>query len=71
VKLLWLDLKYYPIACLEELRKIIKNLSQDSRHPRQDSKEAPSKYESGSLLNYFLVGYFKMLSVAGLHNIEG
>jgi hypothetical protein len=45
----WPNLRYYPSICLVGLRKITKNLSQDSRIPGQDSKSGPTEYDAGAL----------------------
>jgi hypothetical protein len=45
----WRNLRYYPGVCLENLRKTMKNLSQDSRSPGQDLDPGPPKYEAGVL----------------------
>jgi hypothetical protein len=37
---------YYPGICLEGLSKTMKNLTQDNRGLRQDSKRTPLRYES-------------------------
>jgi hypothetical protein len=44
-----LILEHYPSICLEGLRKIIRNLSQDSCSPGQDLKPGPPEYEAGVL----------------------
>jgi hypothetical protein len=43
-------IEYYPNICMEGLRKITKNLSQDSRYPSQDSNEASPEYKPTALL---------------------
>jgi hypothetical protein len=45
----WPILRYYPGICLEDLRKAMKNLSQDSQHPGQNSNWVPDGYKSGVL----------------------
>jgi hypothetical protein len=42
--------RYYPGTCPEGLRKRMKHLSQDSRCPGRDSKQAPLKHMSKALL---------------------
>jgi hypothetical protein len=44
-----LIVRYYPIICLEELRKAMKNLSQDSRSPGRDLNLGPPECEAGLL----------------------
>jgi hypothetical protein len=44
-------LKYSLSICLEELRKIMKNLSQDRRSLSQDSNTGHPRYESEVLLH--------------------
>jgi hypothetical protein len=44
-----LILRHYPSIRLEGLRKITRNLSQDSRSPGQDLKPRPPVYENGSM----------------------
>jgi hypothetical protein len=41
---------YYPSICLAELRKMIKNLSQDSLCPTQKSNQVPTEYESKAVV---------------------
>jgi hypothetical protein len=41
--------RYYPGICLEELRKTMKDLSQDSRSPGRDLKPGTPEYEAGVL----------------------
>jgi hypothetical protein len=41
-----LILRYYPGIVVESLRKITKNLSQDSRSPGRDLNPGPPEYES-------------------------
>jgi hypothetical protein len=40
---------YYPDSYLEELKKTMKNFSQDSRTPGRDMKPGPPGYEIGVL----------------------
>jgi hypothetical protein len=42
---LWYNLHYFPGICMEELRKTLKNLMQDSLCFTWDSNQALSKYE--------------------------
>jgi hypothetical protein len=41
----WPNLRYYPGICLEGLRKITNNISQDSLSPGRDLNLGPPKYE--------------------------
>jgi hypothetical protein len=41
--------RYYPGFCMEERRKIAKNLSQDRRCPYRDSKKVSLESESAAL----------------------
>jgi hypothetical protein len=41
----WPNLRHYP-GCLEGLRKITKNLRQDSQFPGRDVKPGPPDYEA-------------------------
>jgi hypothetical protein len=43
------DLRYYPVICLEGLRKTTKNLSQDRRSLGRDLNPGPPEYEAGVL----------------------
>jgi hypothetical protein len=45
----WPNLKQYPRTSLEELRKITRTLSQDSRSPGRDLNQRPIEYEAGVL----------------------
>jgi hypothetical protein len=45
----WPNLKYYTGTCVEGLRKITKNLSQDSRSPGRDLNLGSPEYEEGVL----------------------
>jgi hypothetical protein len=42
-----LIVRYYAGVCLEGLRKITENPSQDSRSPGRDFNPRPSEYEAG------------------------
>jgi hypothetical protein len=44
-----LRVTYYPSICLQELKKITKNLSQDSRPPVRDLKPGAPEYKAGVL----------------------
>jgi hypothetical protein len=44
------SLQYFPIICLDMLRKTMKYLSQDNQCPSQDSNWAPPKCKSQALL---------------------
>jgi hypothetical protein len=48
-KQFWSNFKYYPGIRLEGLRKITKNLSQDSLSPGRDSNPRRSEYVAGLL----------------------
>jgi hypothetical protein len=43
----WPNLRYFPGVCMERMREITKNLSQDSRSPGEDLNPGPHKYEKG------------------------
>jgi hypothetical protein len=45
----WPNLRHYHCICLEELRKVSKDLSQDSRFPVQDFNPGLPEYETGVL----------------------
>jgi hypothetical protein len=42
----WPNLRFYPSSCLQGLRKISKNLSQDSRSPGRDLNAGHAAYEA-------------------------
>jgi hypothetical protein len=43
----WPNLRYYPSLCRDGLRKITKNLTQDSRSPCRYLNPGPPKYVAG------------------------
>jgi hypothetical protein len=45
----WPFLRYCLCACLEVLRKITENFSQDIRSPSRDFNPGPPEYEAGML----------------------
>jgi hypothetical protein len=47
-KTMWPNLRYYPGICPENLRKITKNIRQDSLFPGGALKPGPPKYEPGT-----------------------
>jgi hypothetical protein len=47
------NLTYYPGICLKRMRKITKNLSQNSRSPGRDLNLGPPEYEAGVVRKRF------------------
>jgi hypothetical protein len=45
----WPDLRYYPVFCLEVLKKTTKNLGQNCQYRSRDLNPGPPEYETGML----------------------